>query len=176
MRQIIIFFVALLLLNCKQKQNEKKTSQQKENKEFVKDSVFSIKINEIEIKYPCGEVVGYGFLGWHDKDALIDEVEELLLNLCKNNNGEYALSVESTEVWSDGKLKRGKIYDYKRLGIIEGEVSMGEGCVLPTGETLASIVIDNSVIHSIWRVKEGKLIEMDKNKEYPCVDFDEGME
>ncbi|GET47046.1 hypothetical protein [Capnocytophaga felis] len=174
MKQSIIFLTTLLLLNCKQGQNEKNNFQQQVGQEIITDNISSIEKDETEVKYPCKEMIAYGFIGAYDKEALIDNQEELVLKLCKNNDNEYALSVESDKDWLNGRKERGKVYDYKKI-YTSGRVDTDDGCILETGEELITIFVNGSK-HSVWRVKAGKLIEMDKNKEYPCIDFDEGME
>lgn len=111
----------------------------------------------------------YGVLIY--EGSLVDGQEKLVIKLCENEKGLYAISVESWNDWGEESFpKRGKIYDYKTLKIEEENVDFGEVCTLQENGEYLYRIFTSKGIHSVWRIKKGKLIEMDKNKEYDCIE------
>lgn len=179
MKRCILFFTTFLLLSCKQntktdiivksKLTHDSIIERAEKNETTQKDTCICEMPRLEERY--GIIVYEG--------SLTDNQEKLLIKLCENKDNTYAISVESDVNLSYNVIKRGKIYDYKNLGKIEGDrdlIYFELPCVLENSLEPLHIIVTSKGIHSIWRIKAGKLIEMDKNKEYPCIDFDEGME
>ncbi|CEN35807.1 hypothetical protein [Capnocytophaga cynodegmi] len=176
MKRCILFFTTFLLLNCKQNTKTDIIGKPKlthnnivEKKGITQKDTCICEMPRLEERY--GIIVYEG--------SLTDNQEKLLIKLCENKDNTYAISVESDVNLGYNVIKRGKIYDYKNLGKIEGDrdlIFFELPCVLENSLEPLHIIVTSNGIHSIWRIKEGKLIEMDKNKEYPCIDFDADME
>ncbi len=171
--------ITFLLFGCKQNSTNKKNDtvlQQKNNQIINKKIVKKTLVFFKEENCPCimpKKDGRYGSISY--KGSLVDNQKELVIKLCENGNNNYALSLESWASFDNkGKLKRGKIYDYKVLQINDSYVAFtDDGCKLKnTGEHLYMIQLSKG-IHSIWRISKGKLIELDKKKEYPCIDYEE---
>ncbi|GIM54291.1 hypothetical protein [Capnocytophaga cynodegmi] len=177
-----VYFTLLILFyfsSCRENRTKNSTFQEEEkvidtvrNEDILDKKVF-FEGQECPCKMPITDG-RYGIIIYDE--SLVDGQKELDIKLCENERGMFAISIEKHEGYDEeGNLNRGKIYDYKVLKINDDYVEFDEGCTLDSGEVLYFVVTSNG-IHSIWRIKEGKLIEMDKNKEYPCIDFDADME
>lgn len=175
-----LLLTIFLLFNCKQ--NTKKTDitvKSKITHSNIIEEVYEDKTTSNDT-CPCNMPrmeERYGIVEY--EGSLTDNQEKLLIKLCENKDNTYAISVESDVNLGYDVTKRGKIYDYKKLGNIEGDrnlIYLELPCILKNSLEPLHIIVTPNGTHSIWRIKAGKLIEMDKNKEYPCIDFDEGME
>ena len=178
---ITIICITFLLFGCKQNptKNKSNTVVQKNNnpiikKKTIKKTVLFLK----EENCPCimSRTEGrYGFISY--KGSLVDNQKELVIKLCDNGNNNYALSLESS---TDYDSIRGRVYDYKAFKTNEKYLEFNN-CIIKNDiegyenwDKLIFIFSSSSVV-SKWRIKKGKLIELDKNKDFPCYDPEEEM-
>lgn len=182
MKKIYIIIIFIFFFSCSQKRKEKGSvvgllefvSEKKDEQNLLNEtSDLSQNLDKNEKECPCKMPKiedRYGILTY--KGSLTDNQEKLVIKLCENEEGLYAISIESWNGWEEEKNipRRGKIYDYKILRIEDKYTDFGEICTLQENGEYLYRIFTSKGIHSIWRVKEGKLIEMDKDKEYDCVE------
>lgn len=182
--KIIFICISFFLLSCKLHQNKKEETNNnkfdsiKKNLVSKSDTILLNKITGLKkSECPCKLIKKNGRHKFTKfKNSLIDQQKELVVKICENGNNQFALSLESWNGFDkDKKIPRGKIYDYKVLTIKDEDyvAFSDELCTLKaTGEKLIFIQLSKG-IHSVWRIKKGKFVELDKNKEYPCIDYEE---
>ena len=179
LKYTFLLFMLVTVTGCKQ--NIRNNTETNNKSEIKKEEVVIVKKSEdknsskplfTNEKCPCKMPIlndRLGFISY--KNSLINDQKELAIKICDNGNNQYALSVESWNGFDeDEKPNRGKIYDYKRLDNLKNPYF--ESCQLNTNEKIYPIY-SLAKIHSKWRIEKGKLIELDKTKDFPCIDHEE---
>jgi len=171
--------ITFLLFGCKQNSTNKEKNtviQQKSNQIIKNKTIQKTDTFLKEENCPCimpRTNERYGFISY--KGSLVDNQKELVIKLCENGNNNYALSLESL---TDYDSIRGGIYDYKAFKTGKKYLEF-HSCIIKNDlegqenwDKLVFIFSSSGVV-SKWRIKKGKLVELNKTKDFPCYDYEE---